>query len=368
MDLEQIKTVLLAERQRRCLVGPHLLSTGSTLVNLAISGDPHGGIPAGKYVFFVGDSASGKTFLALTCFAEAQLSKHFSSYRMIFDNVEDGALMDIRRYFGAAVADRLEPPAKDDDGEPLPSTTIEDFYFNIDDALQKAAKSGVPFIYVLDSMDSLSSDYEGKKFLEAKTASRKGKDAKGSYGDGKAKTNSTYLRRVVAGLRDTGSILIIICQTRDNIDAGLFEPSKTRSGGHALQFYAAVELWTGIRKRLKRTVHDKERQVGIVASVAVKKNRITGKEWQVTVPLYWSHGIDDVGGCVDYLAEEKHWPVSKEGKINGSGDFKGCEGNREKVVRFIEENGMEDDLRDLVAEVWAGVEQACRVKRKPRYE
>lgn len=374
MNTDEILQLLKQPRKRETM-SEHYLSTGSTLLNLAISGRSDGGIPAGKYAFFVGDSSSGKTFLALTTLAEAQLSDHFKSYRIIFDNAEDGALMDFNRYFGQQVAERLEPARVDSDGDPQPSQTIEEFYFNLDDALDKAEK-GKPFIYVLDSMDVLSSDYEGKKFKEAKRAGRKEKDedgktakAKGSYGDGKAKMNSTNLRRALARIRDTGSVLIIISQTRDNIDAGMFEPDKTRAGGHALKFYSAVEIWSSVGGKLKKTVHGKDRQVGIMSRLAIKKNRITGKEWSVQVPLYWSTGIDDVGSCVDFLTEEKQWPKNKDsGKIDGTGDFKGCEGCREQVIKFIEENDLEDDLRDLVADVWKSVEDACIVERKKRYE
>jgi RecA/RadA recombinase len=367
MNIDEVLKILKAPRRRNKMDGP-FLGTGSTLLNLAMSGRSDGGIPVGKYMFFVGDSASGKTFLALTALAEAQLSDHFRKYRLIFDNAEDGALMDFHKYFGSAVAEKLEPASVDEDGDPCPSSTIDEFYFNLDDALTKAEKTGVPFIYVLDSMDALSSEYERKKFDEAKTANRKGTKAKGDYGDGKAKANSRYLRGSLARIRDTGSILIVICQTRDNIDAGLFEPSKTRSGGHALQFYATVEVWTAIKGQLKKTVRSKDRQVGIVAKCGVKKNRITGKTWSVDVPLYWSTGIDDVGGCVDFLATEGQWPKNKAGQIDGSGDFAGCKGFREQVVKFVEDNDLEDDVRDLVADVWADIEKSCSVERKKRYE
>lgn len=345
----------------------NFLSTGSTLLNLAISGRTDGGIPPGRYVFFVGDSSSGKTFLALTCLAEAQLSGQFKNYRIIFDNAEDGALMDFGRYFGKTMVDRLEPPSGKKES-PVYSSTIEEFYFHLDDAFTKTEKNNQPFVYVLDSMDALSSDYEGKKFKEAKTASAKGKDAKGDFGDGKAKTNSRWIRRVRARLRDTGSILIIICQTRDNINADFWEDDQVFAGGRAIKFYADVEIWTSVGTTLKKSVRGKDRQIGITSKMKIKKNRITGKAWEVKVPLYWSSGIDDIGSLVDFLVEEKQWKKDKDGEIDGTGDFQGCEGYREQVIQFIESEGLEADLRDLVGEVWRSVEVACRVERKRRYE
>ena len=70
-----------------------LLSTGSTLLNLACSENPFGGFLKGKYYLLVGDSDSGKTFLSMSCFAEAMIQKPFKNYRLIYDYVEDGMLM-----------------------------------------------------------------------------------------------------------------------------------------------------------------------------------------------------------------------------------------------------------------------------------
>jgi recombination protein RecA len=343
------------------------LSTGSTLLNLALSGHPDRGFAKGKYFWIVGDSSSGKTFLTLTCFAEAAANAAFDGYDLIFDNAEDGALMDLRRYFGQRMADRLQAPDTED-GLPVYSETVEDFYFHLDKRLQavEAGKSQ-PFVYLLDSMDALSSKYEGQKFAEKRREWEGGAKAKGDYGDGKAKMNSTYIRRVVARLRGTGCILLVLSQTRDNIDAGMFEPKSTHAGGRALKFYATCQLWSSVGGRLHREVRGTKRQTGITCRVAIKKNRLTGKEWTVQFPIMQATGIDDVGACVDYLIAEG--VLKKKGAtIDAGAVFDGCKGNREKVVAYIEEHGLESDLRGVVADTWADVEQATALKRKPRYE
>jgi hypothetical protein len=68
------------------------------------------------------------------------------------------------------------------------------------------------------------------------------------------------------------------------------------------------------------------------------------------------------------LVDEKSWPKNKSGQIDGTGDFQGCSGYREQVIQFIETEGLEADLRDLVGDVWRSVEVACAVERKRRYE
>lgn len=337
------------------------LSTGSTLLNLALSDSPFGGFMKGKYYFLVGDSTSGKTFFSMTCFAEACQMPSFSEYRLIYDNVEDGMLMDVERLFGAEAARRVEPPASHE-GEAVHSATIEEFYYHLDDAI----KEGQPFVYVLDSMDGLSSDAEGTKFEEQKRAHRAGKDAAGSYGDGKAKSNSAGLRKALAGLRRTGSILIIIAQTRDAIGAGPFQPRKTRSGGHALRFYATAEIWTALGGKITKTIRGRTRKVGDKIKLNLRKNRVTGKLHEVWVELYPSFGIDDLGSCVDYLLQEGWWKKAKQ-TIKAK-EF-GLECTKDKLVREIEQSPRKiRKLRRLVAKCWRDIEEACAINRQRRYE
>lgn len=333
------------------------LSTGSTLLNLACSDRPEGAYLPGHYYFFVGDSQSGKTWLGLSCFAEACKNPLFGNYRLIYDNGEDGALMDMGRFFGEKVAEKLEPPAMKD-GEPVFSSTVEDFYFNLDTALDQG-----PCIYVLDSMDSLQTNDDQEKFEEQKKAWEEGKETSGTYGMSKAKLNSTRLREALRKVRETESILIIISQTRDNVGFG-FE-KKTRAGGHALRFYATLEIWTAIAGKLHKTVRKKKRQIGIESEVRVKKNRLTGKDRQVSIPIFHSYGVDDIGSCIDYLVEEGHWKKSGTKIVADDLEFTGL---RERLVEKIEGEDLEDDLREIVGDVWREIEEACALKRKRRYE
>lgn len=337
----------------------NLLSTGSTLLNLACSDSPWGGFMKGKYYFLVGDSASGKTFLSMTCFAEAVRSRHFKGYRLIYDNVEDGCLLDIEGLFNEATAKRIIPPGGyDKEGIPIYSSTVEEFYYHLDDAI----KEGTPFIYVLDSMDSLLSEASEQKFEEQKEAHRKGQAVAGSYGDGKAKKNSEGIRKALKGLRTTNSILIVLSQTRDNLGFG-FE-KKTRAGGHALRFYATTEIWSSIVKRIKKTVKGKPRNVGVRVKLKVRKNRMTGKTPEVEVEIYPSYGIDDIGSCVDYLVDEGWWTTSKKMIVAKEFDIKVT---REKLIQHIEEKNLVKVLMSIVGKCWREIDDACSLTRKKRY-
>jgi RecA/RadA recombinase len=387
-DTEKIKKILTTKRKKAPIDLKSALSTGSTLLNLASTGDPNVGIIPGSINLLVGDSASGKTFLTLTCLAEAARNPKFKDYRFIFDDVEGGAKMNMEKFFGSKMADRLEPPAwHKKTAEWVNSTTIEEFYYHLDDAVQ----DGRPFIYILDSMDALSSEAEHDKFQQQKEAHRKGKEVSGSMGDGKAKKNSSGTRQALADIRDTKSILWIITQTRDAIGFGAQFNPKSRSGGRALRFYADLEFWSSIGGQIKKNLPARlgggTEKTGIECIIKVKKNRIAGREPEIMLPIYYSVGFDDTGSCVRYLIERKRWVKGKggdegdddveeveeveekKGKKTGVYNAKdlGIVGKEEDLIRQIEEKGLERDLKMVVAEVWKEVEEEATVIRKSRY-
>ncbi len=336
-----------------------LLSTGSTLLNLAISGKRNGGFPPGHVLLFVGDSQAGKSWLAKTIMAEACKNLFYSNYRLIDDNPERGTLMDIPRYFGKTLAGRLEKP--NSKGH---SVTSEDFYDNVDDAVRE----GKPFIYTLDSEDALQPESAIKKASKNKNSRRKpqenGEEVKGSYGTEKAKINSSGLRAAHNGLEDTKSILIIIKQTRENIGFGAIFNPKTRSGGKALSFYCSIEVWFSIKGKIKKTVRGKARVVGTILRIHVKKNRVSGRDRTVEIPFFVDFGLDDLLSCVNYLIEEKHWTGKENSVTAPEFDFSG---SKDKLIALIEEGNREKELRSLTERVWNQIEQEMTVKRKPRY-
>ena len=366
-ETAKLKAKLRTKSNPQAIDWTKALSSGLTLLNLAVTGRTDACFLPGHYYLFVGDSQAGKTWLLLTAMAEAANSEAYCKHRLILDNPERGALMDYWRYFGSRLADHLEPASRSG-----PSKTIEDFYDHVDDAVGL----GEPFFYGLDSEDALSSEAERKKFAKDKKTRFKisvGDDdegqIKGSYGDGKAKKNSQMLRVAHNSLADSGSILAIVKQTRDNIGFDAMFNPKTRSGGRALTFYATCEFWFSVKGKIKKTVRGEKRIVGSVLKIHVKKNRIAGRDWAVEIPFFPSVGFDDTGSMIDFLVKEKHWNKSSDDPLTyklvaPEFDF---DGSREKLVHLIENDEREPELKDLVSEVWTEIEEACKVRRKPKY-
>ena len=348
------------ERSSTPIDPSRLIPTGSTLLNCACSDTPHGGFALGKIVNLIGDSSAGKTFLALTTLAEVANIRKFREYHLVVDDAERALEFDMNYLFGRRASKRIKPPALDDDGDPLYSKTVEDFQAN----LLNLIKAGLPFIYVLDSLDSLPTEEELKKaYLKAIQQAKDEEERKAikDYFQGrKAALISALLREMRDELPKLDSSLIIISQVRDLIGGPSFGPRKTRSGGRALKFYSTHEMWMIIEKTLKK----KTRSIGVHANINVKKNKLTGKQRRSPIIIYYDYGIDDIGANVDFLVKEKHWGKRKNTII--ADDFN-LEGTRSVLVEHIEEKGIEKELSELVGQVWLEIEEELRLGRKQKY-
>lgn len=348
------------------------VSLGSVPLNLACSGRTTGALPKGVPLWMIGHSSTGKSWLKNIVFAEANRSKEFDGYRFIDDNAERGSLMDVAGFFGPETAARIEPPMGTKE-RPQYSTTVQSLYYNID----RAFKAGKPFIYVVDSTDALTAEGEDKAFDKkaAKHGAPKGgkEDEKGSYNMEKPKVHSANLRRVCNRLMDTGSILVLISQTRANIGFDATFNPDTVAGGKALEFHCRLVFWMSIRERLRKRVLGKEREVGAVVQCKVTKNHVCGWKGKTEFVFFDSTGVDYVGSMVRYLIEEGHWKAS--GGEEGRGLLKKKVTAPEfdqtlpfnDLVEYIEENGLEKQVRLIVKNVWSKILEGSAVKRKRRY-
>lgn len=321
----------------------NLIPTSSTLLNCACSDNPTGGYGIGKLVNLIGDSSSGKTLLGLSCFAEMAMFKKFDEYAFIYDDVEAALEFNLDYLFGSDVSDRIDMS--------ITSDTIQDFYSNI----TRTIKEGRPFVYILDSLDALTSIEEMKR---ADAYANDKEKEKGSYKMEKAKMLTEILRVIARDIKRIEALIIIVSQTRDNVGFGY--ATKSRSGGRALKFYSSHEMWLSVLKSVKK----KDRVIGVNTEAKVSKNKLTGKVRNVEFPIYYDYGVDDIAANVDFLVKEGTWKKNK--LIIQASDF-GIEETKDKLVRKIENDSLELDLQSLVGEVWNNIEEEIRLQRKPKY-
>jgi len=325
------------------------ISSGSTLLNLALSDRWDGGYSGGTMVNMIGDSSSGKTVLLLNMLAEASINPRLDNYRLIHDDAEHARAFDVAYLFGQALADRLEePPAGN-------STTIQELQANVYDAI----KNGRQFLYAQDSWDSLSSIEELAKAEERIKGMRKGEDTKGSMHMEIAKIGGQIMRQTVGKVAKTDSLLFIIFQTRDNVSG--YGPKKKRSGGNAPTFYATHEIWLKV-KGFKKS---KGRIIGVDVEARVSKNKLTGKKDRVAAfTIYYDYGVDDIGSMVDWMVEEGFWLMNKASIVADEFNLK-C--SRDKLIRTIEKDNKERKLCRLVGRRWLQLEESLKLDRKRRF-
>lgn len=335
------------------------LPSGSALLNLALSGKWNGGWAVGRIANLIGDSSSGKSFIALTMLAELANQDRFDKYRLIYDDVEAANGFDMVKLFGQATAERIESPDYNDkEDEPIYSDTIQDWQHNIHDALDQSE----PFVYILDSFDALTSEEEQNKVKEVRKARAKGKagEISGSYKMDKPKILGQVLREIKRRLKTSKSTLIIVSQTRDNINPMSFA-KKTRSGGRALKFYSSHELWTAEAGKVKR----RDLIVGVRSKIKITKNKITGLVRSIELPIYYDYGVDDITANIRWLVDNGFWKIKKQ-TIEARG--LGLTGTLSKLVRAIESKGLEPRLGKLMGRAWRRLEEASRANRKPKYK
>lgn len=339
---------------------PDLIPTGSTLANLALSDNPYGGWRRGSIGNLVGDRDTGKTFLALNMFAEANLLDYIDDFSFDYDEPEQKLDIPMELLFGEHTVNRINT----DDASEL----IEDFYLTIERRLKKAEET--PFIYVLDSFDSLSDAEEMKKT-----------ELKRDY-PAKPRLASELFRKVKRRIRQTGSFLLVVSQVRQNIGV-MIGDKYARSGGKALGHYATQEAWVAVIRKLKK----KDRQNGVHVKFKTKKNHYNGKLREVEFDIVHNYGVDDIGSMIDWMVKEGFWKKKDQSintgddfyelmdeaskqffsvKANKNKKFKGA--TKERLSRHIDENNLENELIQIVANCWKEIEDSLIMDRKKKYK
>lgn len=267
-------------------------SSGSTMLDLALGG----GWPLGRIFNIVGDKSTGKTLLAIEAFANFKLA--FPKGRMRYAEAESA--------FDEYFAEQLGFP-KEVERSDMMLNTVEDFQ----DDLYRFANQGGPGLYILDSLDALSDKAEVTKFekdfekrQKARDKGREVEDEKGSYGTAKAKKMSEMFRLMVKDMSKAQVSVGIISQIRDKIGV-MFGETKTRSGGHALDFYASQVLWLSEVGKIDRTVNKVTRTDGVSIHSKVKKNKVGTPFREADYDIIFRYGIDDEVSMIDWLLEVK---------------------------------------------------------------
>ena len=312
---------------------PGFIPSGSYLLDLVLGGQ---GWSQSKMANLVGDKSTGKTLLAIE--ACANMARITRPEFIRYGEGEEAFDEPYAQSVGCPRGIRLSAPGA--------LRTVEDFYEDFK-AFLNTVPPNVPSMYVLDSLDSLSSEAELERDFNA-----------GSYGDGKAKQLSKLFRMLISDMREKNCFLLVISQIRDKLNV-TFGETKTRSGGHALDFYASQIVWLAQVSTLSRTVHNIKRPYGVQIKIKNKKCKVGTPFRDAELPLLFNYGMDDETSMVDWLKETKR-PIVLDGISYGEKD----------VSTLIAELRTEQDraglaqlnraLRENVGKVWSEIEDKLK--------
>lgn len=326
-----------------------LIPSPSTLFNLGCSDSIEGAFETGRITNLIGDSSTGKTLFALSTLAQMAVLPAFKDYALAYDDCEHAFEFDLERMFGKRIAQRLREQKVNP-----PSNTMDELFHNV----FKPIKEQRPFIYVLDSYDGLVHKEEMKR-TEKLLADEK---TKGTYGLELVQDFTKLLKELTGPLTALSSHLIVISQTRVNLTVtSLYRPKK-RNGGEALRFYSSHEVWLARKKNIAK----KEVDVGQIIRANISKNKLTGKRRDIDLYIYDSFGIDDITPNLDFLLSEKTDMEAKKNKVYEVPELK-ITGTYPKIIKHIEENNLEKDLKQLVQIAWDAREETLAEARKNQY-
>ncbi len=369
------------------------------------------GVPAGRFINIVGDKSAGKTFLAneFIAWAHYNLGKNF---KWTYDDCESGYSFDTESLYGFEIMPEDKTKRKH-------SKNVEDAFCNITKFSQSLKKDEFG-IYVLDSLDGLTSREQDERAKERLKAFDEDKDFdKGTYGMGKQKyLSQEFFPQLCDTIENDNVLVIIISQIREKIDPMSFE-KYNRSGGKAMDFYAHSVLWlAGAKKILKR-----ETPVGNVVKAKTTKSKTPRPYRECFFNFLYDYGLDNIGTSIDYLFDlrtDKGELNKKANAIQWKGDnnfdkktlkefleeyellekfenskyydMDGTDADnmfafiqskkdyktkfnekfgdtmtREELISYIEENNLEDELDKRVDDKWEDFEDSIRSNRKRKY-
>lgn len=257
------------------------VSTGSTMLDLAISNRPDGGLPFGRIVELQGWEAAGKSLVAAHVIANTQ---RLGGVAVLIDT-ENSINEDFMRAVGVDIEKLLYVQLE----------ALEDIYDAIENIVMQIHESGSdrPVTIVLDSMTAATTKIEQAADFE-----------KDGWATSKAIINSKAMRKLTNLIGRHKVCLIYTQQLRDKLGVA-FGDASTVSGGHALKFHASVRIRLKAMGQIKAPVNGVEQVIGVKTVAQIIKNRCGPPFRKATFEIYFDSGIDDYGGWLQVMKDYK---------------------------------------------------------------
>lgn len=257
------------------------VSTGSSMLDLAISNRPGGGLPVGRITEITGLEASGKSLLAAHALASTQKQGGLA----VYIDTENAVSREFLETIGINLQKMLY----------IPLETIEDVFEAIESIVESVRKSNKDRLVtiVVDSVMGASTKVEMSADFD-----------KDGWATSKAIVLSKGMRKLTNYLGRERICLIFTNQLRTRLGVTFGDPYTT-SGGKAIPFHSSVRLRLKSVGQIKAKRDGVEQIVGIKTRATVVKNRLGPPLRTIDYDIYFESGIDDYGGWLNIMKDYK---------------------------------------------------------------
>ena len=252
------------------------ISTGSSILDLAISNRPHGGLPVGKMVEFNGLEGTGKSLVSAHVVADTQKK---GGIAVVIDT-ENAAAPEFWKSLGVDLSKLLYVQCE----------TVEDIFEKMEQMIGIVRKSNKDRILtiIVDSVAAAST--------KAELESDHGKDG---FATGKSIIISKAMRKITTMIGRQKVLTVFTNQLRQNLNAMAFGDKYVVSGGKSLAYHCSVRVRLNNTGKLKRG----EEVIGNECKAVVIKNRMGPPQRQASFDIYFDSGIADYGSWIKVLKE-----------------------------------------------------------------
>jgi recombination protein RecA len=323
-------------KEKNNAFGP-VVSTGSTLLDLAISGERiyGGGLPVGEMVEIYGPEGAGKSVLLYQIAGNIQKA----GGSIWFNDTEGRADRGFASLFGVDLNDENT-----------------DMVFSISETFEHIRNKWEP-----------PKDKINAAFIDS-LANLDEEDAEGGWsGARRAAVFSQEIRKTAGYVKTSGNLIVCSNQIRDKLGVTWGKKTKAAGASHAAlhQFTIRIEIKGVTKLKRKRKIHSREveRIYGTQFTAYVEKSSAAKPFREAPVYIIFDYGIDDIRANLQFYKDMTGDslyinPESPDHSFKSIGD----------AIENIEERELEEDLRGLVIELWQEIEGKFKSERKNRNE
>jgi recombination protein RecA len=257
------------------------ISTGATMLDIAVSNRPHGGIAVGRITEITGLEGSGKSLVGATLVANTIKRGGVG----VFIDTENAVNEDFFQAVGVNMGNMVYVHIQ----------SLEEIFEAITNIIEKVRNGSEKdrdkiVTIVVDSVAGAST----KKELEADFS-------KDGYATDKAIIISKALRKITGMIGRQKVALVFTNQLRQKMNAMPFSDPWTTSGGKAIAFHAS----TRVRLSLTGKISLNDVVVGVKVKANVVKSRLGPPLRVAEFNIYFDRGIDDYASWLDVLKDQK---------------------------------------------------------------